>query len=214
MRTFGEVIAEARKKANLAQRQLAARIKTEEGKAISGPYLNDIEHNLRHPPRGYLLEQFAKELHLDVDLLYFLPGKSRLILIPTRSRKNRRWPRTGPYGASSRAKEESDDSLVTGPDRPVASGSRFRGDRASENVAVDASLGSVGVDESDAAHQEGFKKIVGEMNLPLQRSIPTPSPLRAPNPSEVTKAPVFGPLDVRILPCPALYIIICVRLDF
>jgi transcriptional regulator with XRE-family HTH domain len=72
MRTFGEVIAEARKKANLTQRQLAARIKTEEGKAISGPYLNDIEHNLRHPPRGYLLEQFAKELHLDVDLLYFL----------------------------------------------------------------------------------------------------------------------------------------------
>jgi transcriptional regulator with XRE-family HTH domain len=72
MRTFGEVIAQARKKANLTQRQLAARIKTEEGKPISGPYLNDIEHNLRHPPRGYLLEQFAKELDLDVDLLYFL----------------------------------------------------------------------------------------------------------------------------------------------
>jgi transcriptional regulator with XRE-family HTH domain len=72
MRTFGEVIAEARKKANLTQRQLAARIKTEEGKGISGPYLNDIEHNLRHPPRGFLLEQFARELDLDVDLLYFL----------------------------------------------------------------------------------------------------------------------------------------------
>jgi transcriptional regulator with XRE-family HTH domain len=72
MRSFGEVIAEARKKANLTQRQLAARIKTEEGRGISGPYLNDIEHNLRHPPRGYLLEQFARELDLDVDLLYFL----------------------------------------------------------------------------------------------------------------------------------------------
>src|ERR1700727_3751453 len=72
MRTFGEVIAEARKKANLTQRQLAARIKTEEGRGISGPYLNDIEHNLRHPPRGYLLEQLARELDLDVDLLYFL----------------------------------------------------------------------------------------------------------------------------------------------
>jgi transcriptional regulator with XRE-family HTH domain len=72
MRTFGEVIAEARKKANLTQRQLAGRIKTEEGRGISGPYLNDIEHNLRHPPRGYLLEQFARELDLDVDLLYFL----------------------------------------------------------------------------------------------------------------------------------------------
>ncbi len=72
MRTFGEVIAEARKKAHLTQRQLAAQIKNEEGKAISGPYLNDIEHNLRHPPRGYLLEQFARELDVEVDLLYFL----------------------------------------------------------------------------------------------------------------------------------------------
>ena len=72
MRTFGDVIAEARRQANLTQRELAALIKTEEGKAISGPYLNDLEHNLRHPPRGYLLEQFARVLNIDVDLLYFL----------------------------------------------------------------------------------------------------------------------------------------------
>jgi transcriptional regulator with XRE-family HTH domain len=72
MRTFGEVIAEARRKANLTQRQLAALIKNEEGKAISSPYLNDIEHNFRHAPRGFLLEQFARELNLDIDLLYFL----------------------------------------------------------------------------------------------------------------------------------------------
>lgn len=72
MRVFGEVIAEARRKANLTQRQLAALIKTEEGSGISGPYLNDIEHSLRHPPRGFLLQQFAKVLDLDVDLLYFL----------------------------------------------------------------------------------------------------------------------------------------------
>jgi len=84
MRTFGEVIAQARKKANLTQRQLAARIKTEEGKPISGPYLNDIEHNLRHPPRGYLLEQFAKELDLDVDLLYFLAKQLPVDLDPSR----------------------------------------------------------------------------------------------------------------------------------
>ena len=71
-KTFGEMIAEARKKAGLTQRQLAARIKTEEGRGISGPYLNDIEHNLRHPPRGFLLQQFAKELDLEVDLLYFM----------------------------------------------------------------------------------------------------------------------------------------------
>ena len=84
MKTFGEVIAEARKRANLTQRQLAARIKTEEGKPISGPYLNDIEHNLRHPPRGYLLEQFAKELALDVDLLYFLAKQLPVDLDPSK----------------------------------------------------------------------------------------------------------------------------------
>jgi len=61
-----------RTKAHLTQQQLAAQIKNEEGKAISGPYLHDIEHNQRHPPRGYLLEQFARQLDLDVDLLYFL----------------------------------------------------------------------------------------------------------------------------------------------
>ena len=84
MRTFGEVIAEARKKANLTQRQLAARIKNEEGMHISGPYLNDIEHNFRHPPRGYLLEQFARELDLDVDLLYFLAKEWPVEFDPTK----------------------------------------------------------------------------------------------------------------------------------
>jgi transcriptional regulator with XRE-family HTH domain len=75
MKTFGELIAEARKRAKLTQRELAARIKTEEGRAISAPYLNDIEHNLRHPPRGHLLDEFAKHLDLDCDLLYFLAGR-------------------------------------------------------------------------------------------------------------------------------------------
>ena len=72
MKTFGEVITEARQKGHLTQRQLAAKIKKEDGKGISGPYLNDLEHNYRHPPRGYLLQQFARVLDLDVDLLYFL----------------------------------------------------------------------------------------------------------------------------------------------
>src|SRR5260370_40909547 len=72
MRVLGDVIAEARRKPNLTHRQLAGLIKTEEGRGISGPYLNDIEHSLRHPPRGFLLQQLAKLLDLDVDLLYFL----------------------------------------------------------------------------------------------------------------------------------------------
>jgi transcriptional regulator with XRE-family HTH domain len=71
MRTFGELIAEGRKRANLTQRELAARITVEGGRPISPPYLNDLEHNLRKPPRGHLIEQFAKELNIPADLLYF-----------------------------------------------------------------------------------------------------------------------------------------------
>jgi transcriptional regulator with XRE-family HTH domain len=85
MKTFGEVIAEARVKAGLTQRELAARIKTEKGKPISAPYLNDMEHNLRHPPRGYLLEEFAKHLELDQDLLYFLAGRLPRDVVPEKA---------------------------------------------------------------------------------------------------------------------------------
>jgi transcriptional regulator with XRE-family HTH domain len=85
MKTFGEVIAEARQKAGLTQRDLALRIKTEKGKPISAPYLNDIEHNLRHPPRGYLLEEFAKHLDLDPDLLYFLAGRLPRDIVPEKA---------------------------------------------------------------------------------------------------------------------------------
>lgn len=75
MKTFGELIAEGRKGAKLTQRELAARVKMEDGRPISAPYLNDLEHNLRHPPRGYLIERFAQELGLQADLLYFAAGK-------------------------------------------------------------------------------------------------------------------------------------------
>lgn len=85
MKTFGEVIAEGRKRAKLTQRELAARIKTEDGRPISAPYLNDIEHNLRHPPRGHLLEEFAKHLDLDADLLYFLSGRLPRDIEPTKA---------------------------------------------------------------------------------------------------------------------------------
>jgi hypothetical protein len=47
-------------------------IKTEDGRGISGPYLNDIEHSQRKPPRGFLLQQFAELLDIDADLVYFL----------------------------------------------------------------------------------------------------------------------------------------------
>jgi transcriptional regulator with XRE-family HTH domain len=75
MKTFGEMIAQGRKRAQLTQRELAQRITMEDGRPISAPYLNDIEHNLRKPPRAHLLDQFASELNLEADLLYFAASR-------------------------------------------------------------------------------------------------------------------------------------------
>jgi transcriptional regulator with XRE-family HTH domain len=83
MKTFGELIAEGRKRAKLTQRELAARIKLEDGRPISPPYLNDLEHNLRKPPRGHLIEQFAKELAVEPDLLYFAAGRMPAVVEPS-----------------------------------------------------------------------------------------------------------------------------------
>src|SRR5260370_3760559 len=67
--SFGRVITEARKKAELSQKQLAERIKKEDGEAISPQYLNDIERDRRNPPSEHLIVQFPKELKLSKDYL-------------------------------------------------------------------------------------------------------------------------------------------------
>ena len=72
--TFGQMIALARKARRLSQKDLAARIKKEDGDAISPQYLNDIEHDRRNPPSEYLIAQFAKELDLAKDHLCFAAG--------------------------------------------------------------------------------------------------------------------------------------------
>jgi len=71
--SLGAVISEARKKANLSQKELAEAIKKEDGTAISPQYLNDIEHDRRNVP-SYLIEQLAKVLRVDRDLLYHGAG--------------------------------------------------------------------------------------------------------------------------------------------
>jgi transcriptional regulator with XRE-family HTH domain len=73
--TFGQIIAEARKKANLSQKELAARIKKEDGQPISPQYLNDIERDRRNPPSDLLIEQFAAILMIEKDVLYFYAGE-------------------------------------------------------------------------------------------------------------------------------------------
>ena len=84
--TFGQVISEARKEQGTSQRELALKVVKEDGAPISPQYLNDIERDRRNPPGDHLLEQFARELDLDLDYLYFLAGK-----LPTelRSRASR-----------------------------------------------------------------------------------------------------------------------------
>jgi transcriptional regulator with XRE-family HTH domain len=72
--TFGKTISDARKRLGLSQKDLAAKIKKEDGAAISAQYLNDIEHDRRNAPTGNLIEEFARELKLDKDFLALVAG--------------------------------------------------------------------------------------------------------------------------------------------
>jgi transcriptional regulator with XRE-family HTH domain len=73
--TFGRAISDARKSKEWSLRELASRIRHEDGTPISQQYLNDIEHDRRSPSSDHLVQQFAAELGLDKDWLYFLAGK-------------------------------------------------------------------------------------------------------------------------------------------
>src|SRR5229473_667541 len=75
MRTFGGFIRQRRKAIGLTQREFAARILFEDGHAISLPYLNHLEHDLRKPPRAHMIEQFAEALGVKCEVLFFLVGR-------------------------------------------------------------------------------------------------------------------------------------------
>lgn len=76
MQSLGQIIAQARKKRQLSQKELASLIEREDGKPISPQYLNDIERD-RRTPGDYVLEQIARALGLDqhMEYLYYLVGK-------------------------------------------------------------------------------------------------------------------------------------------
>lgn len=74
MATFGTIIADARKAAGISQRELAARIKKEDGTSISAQYLNDVEHDRRNPPSEFLIGQLATILKLSKDRLCAAAG--------------------------------------------------------------------------------------------------------------------------------------------
>jgi transcriptional regulator with XRE-family HTH domain len=75
MKTFGTIISEARRTEGLSQKELAAKIRKEDGQAISAQYLNDIEHDRRNPPSEFIIVQFAALLKkLDTDVLIAAAG--------------------------------------------------------------------------------------------------------------------------------------------
>jgi transcriptional regulator with XRE-family HTH domain len=74
--TLGRAISEARKAKGLSQKDLAARIKREEGDgSISPQYLNDIEHDRRSPSSDHMIQEFSRELGLSENFLFFLANR-------------------------------------------------------------------------------------------------------------------------------------------
>jgi transcriptional regulator with XRE-family HTH domain len=71
MKTFGQVITAARKKAGLTQKEVAERLRREDGRKVLPPYLNDLEHDRRYPPENSVIDQLAKILGVSADVLYF-----------------------------------------------------------------------------------------------------------------------------------------------
>ena len=74
MRTLGQFIVERRKELGLSGREVVAEVRNSDGKPISIPFLVDLEHD-RRKPSDEVLEQFAKVLKVDSDMLYFLAGR-------------------------------------------------------------------------------------------------------------------------------------------
>ncbi|MDT4953726.1 MAG: hypothetical protein QOJ02_1864 [Acidobacteriota bacterium] len=74
MKTFGKIISDRRRELGLSQKEIAARIKKEDGAAISAQYLNDIEHDRRNPPAEFMIEQLARALQFEKDFLCIAAG--------------------------------------------------------------------------------------------------------------------------------------------
>ena len=77
MKTFGQVLREARKKAGLTQREVAGRLRREDGRVVDPPYLNAVEHDHRYPPEDFIVDQLAKMLGISPDVLYFHANRDR-----------------------------------------------------------------------------------------------------------------------------------------
>jgi transcriptional regulator with XRE-family HTH domain len=74
MKSLGQFMVERRKELGLSGREVVAQIKNTSGKPISIPYLVDLEHD-RRKPSDEVLQQLARALQVDTDILYFLAGR-------------------------------------------------------------------------------------------------------------------------------------------
>ena len=70
MKSFGELIAKRRKELGLTQAELAGRIINRHGRPFVQERIADIEHNRYGVPRKPILKQLAREMGLDLDVLY------------------------------------------------------------------------------------------------------------------------------------------------
>lgn len=70
MKSFGELITRRRKELGLTQTELAQRIVGKHGGTLSQERIADIESNRYGVPRLPILEQLARELQLELDVLY------------------------------------------------------------------------------------------------------------------------------------------------
>ena len=73
--TFGRAISKARKAKGWSLKDVASRIRREDGQTISPQYLNDIEHDRRSPSSDHMVQQFAEVLKIERDWLYYLAGR-------------------------------------------------------------------------------------------------------------------------------------------
>lgn len=71
--TLGSVLAEARKNKEYSLREVAERVKKEDGQPITPQYLNDIEHD-RRIPSPEVLKSLGRALQVNEDYLHFLAG--------------------------------------------------------------------------------------------------------------------------------------------
>lgn len=74
-RSFGQIIAEERKKRGWSLKEVSSRIMREEGGSISIQYLNDIEHDRRGPSSDHMVRQFAEVFGLDHEWLIYRAGR-------------------------------------------------------------------------------------------------------------------------------------------